>query len=66
MLEIEKSFSIDPLLFRIVTHELKLATYNDLQSVYDLTDMYDLLEIIDANDTMAAVARKQAEQANKK
>lgn len=53
------------MVFKIVTHELKLATYNDLQSVYDLTDMYDLLEIMDANDTMTAVARKQAEQTTK-
>ncbi len=56
---------MDPMIYTIITHPLKLATYHELQTCYDLDDVYDLMEVIDAHDTTEIVHRKRAELAAK-
>ena len=50
-------------IYTILTHPLKLATYKELQTVYDVEDLMDMLEVIDVHETIEAVSRRKAEQA---
>lgn len=51
-------------IYTIITHSLKLATYQELQTIYDVEDLMDMLEVIDVHETIEAVSRRRAEQAN--
>ena len=51
--------SVDYAVYRILTHKLRLATLNELQTVYDTSDIYDFLEIMDAYDFTREVVAKE-------
>lgn len=59
MEKLEKHFSLDFDVFTVVTHELRLATYNEMQTVYDTSDLYDMLEMIDAHITLLEYAEEK-------
>ena len=59
-------FSQDFEILTILTSELKLATLNELQTVYTVSDAYDLLEIIDVQQTLMSEEQKKNEQIQKK
>lgn len=59
-------FSQDFEILTILTSELKLATLNELQTIYTVSDAYDLLEIIDVQQTLMSEEQKKNEQIQKK
>ena len=58
--QIEQDFSQPVEIFRILTHETKLATLHELKTVYGLKDVYDMLEILDLQDALRVDAQEQA------
>jgi len=48
----EKELTTDVIVFTILTNDLRLASYLELQTVYDVADAYDLVEVIDAHQTI--------------
>lgn len=44
---IDESFSVPHEVYKIVIDEHPLATYHELQTVYDLYDLYDMLEMLE-------------------
>ncbi|QNR53867.1 hypothetical protein phiK7A1_079 [Pseudomonas phage phiK7A1] len=51
----------------VITNELRLATYMDLDTVCNVEDLHNMLEIIEAKnefDEMARVAKEQQDKAN--
>lgn len=51
----------------VVTNEMKLATYVELDTVCSVEDLHNMLEIIEAKnefDEMARIAKEQQDKAN--
>lgn len=57
-----EKFSLPWEIFQIVTGDKKLATYHELQTVYDTQDLYDLLECQDVHIYLEEVAHKRRAQ----
>lgn len=45
-----------------MTSKLRLATLNDLQTIYTCEDLYDMLEIIDVNNSIQEEQHKEQER----
>lgn len=57
---------MDPMIYTIITHQTKFATYHELQTVYDVSDVYDIMEAIEANETEQAYREKMRALATQK
>ena len=57
---ISQELSVLPEIFAILTSDLKLATFIELQTLYDTEDVYDMLEILDAHHTISVENQKRA------
>jgi 4-diphosphocytidyl-2C-methyl-D-erythritol kinase len=60
-----EKFSIPWEIYMLITGEKKLATYHELQTIYDTQDLYDLLEVLDVGIYLEDVSRKKAEAESK-
>lgn len=59
---IEKEFSADFSIYTICTHELKLATLNELQTVYDTEDAMLMLEMIEVYNELVEISRARGDK----
>lgn len=60
---VQDSFSQDWEIYNVLVSPLKLASYFELDTVYNTEDLYNMLEVIQVNREIEAVAHIQAKLA---
>lgn len=59
----QDGFSQDWEVYGVLTNELRLATYVELDTVCSVEDLHNMLEVIDVHNEFTAYAQKQRDAA---